>query len=113
MSLSFANKNNKPYSNINANVNNSSNKENNNSKEHKNNQKIIFYIGDAPSEDTIINFSEQTKLQDKPILTPRHNSHYNTLTNDHTISIVGNNAENVQCSNIMIKLVMYVLDLVF
>jgi hypothetical protein len=101
MSLQLANENRKIY----------------NDKENVSSTKIIFYIGDEQSEETILSFPDKHNIiQDTKILTSRNNIssniQQNIQQNIQPKGIITSHIENNQCGNI-IGLVMYVMRLVF
>jgi hypothetical protein len=97
MSLQLANENRKIY----------------NDKENVSSTKIIFYIGDEQSEETILSFPDKHNIiQDTKILTSRNNISSNIQQNIQPKGIITSHIENNQCGNI-IGLVMYVMRLVF
>jgi len=118
MSWPLANKNTKTCASGNFNKKHSDKK--NSDKENMNSKKIVFYIGDTLSDDTILDFpKKQSITQDNKILAPRNiepitnNKTNSTTANNNGMLTIENNIENIQCGNKMINMVMYILNLVF
>ncbi len=88
-------------------------------KENMNSKKIIFYIGDTQSDDTIINFTKNNTNEFIPTKTNKTNKTNNIINNTEPIVnnidvvTIANNIETVQCNNTIINMVMYILNLVF